>query len=445
MLATRIFLTEECLNIKRLLDDTLRHAYGSAKSEEFYNECRARLNSLSAQVDVIDEANLAEIHTLASQIHILSDTITKIERSHIGELSWPFALVIKEMALEVCRENVAAANEEDPLFFFSANGGMFVYAVSPERTASLSRRRIFNVVFPRSFKYQVLLHTILGHEIGHVAYAYHELKHELETKVTTVLLQGSPFTSISDFRDWLEKTYKLKLSAPALNDALARWRQEYFCDLFGLLIMGPSFLPAYRSLFHLLDYTGSRYSATHPPIMSRYSMLQDALTFLGWEKWEGINHQNLQQPLNSMYGPMRQHVSSIPAAMRILAPKQVEAATTALQDILRRMRNTLYIHPKPDELSEIVSALLEGTPAICTKIKVPKRGNKKRYVANDPIDFRHILFAGWLAIYHDLRDKRELSLFKINRLCDRSILHQDAINTWTEHFEKELVPKNVGN
>jgi hypothetical protein len=445
MLTTRIFLAEECLNIKRLLDDTLRHAYGSAKSEEFYKECRARLRSLSAQVDVIDEANLAEIHTLAIQIHILSDKITKIERSHIGELSWPFALVIKEMALEVCRENVAAANEEDPLFFFSANGGMFVYAVSPERAAALSRRRIFNVVFPRSFKYQVLLHTILGHEIGHVAYAYHELRHELETKVTSVLLDGSPFTSTSDFKDWLEKTYKLNLGDPALNDAFARWRQEYFCDLFGLLIMGPSFLPAYRSLFHLLDHTGSRYSATHPPIMSRYSMLQDALSFLSWEKWEGIGHQNLRQPLNSMYEPMRQHVSSIPAAMRILDHKQVESATTALKDILKRMGDTLYVHPNPDELSEILSALLNGTPAICTKVKVAGRKLKRRYLVNHPIDFRHILFAGWLAVYHDARDKEELSLFKINRLCDRSILHQDAINTWTEHFEKELVPKNVSN
>jgi hypothetical protein len=444
MLKPRMFLKEECLNIKRLLDDTLRHAYGSAKSEEFYKECRARLNSLSAQVQVVDEANLAEIHTLASQINLLSDTITKIERSHIGELSWPFALVIKEMALAVCRENVKAAHELDPLFFFSANGGMFVYAVFPE-TKALSRRRIFNVVFPRSFKYQVLLHTILGHEIGHVAYAYHELKHELEAKVTTVLLHGSPFTSPSDLQAWLVKTYKQTLNGPALADAFARWRQEYFCDLFGLLIMGPSFLPAYRSLFHLLDHRGSRWSATHPPTMSRYSMLQDALTILDWERWEGVSHQNLQQPLNSMYEPMRQHVSAIPPEMRILDPNQVKLATTALQDILRRMGTTLYAHPNPDELNGIVTALLNGTPAICTKIEARRGKSKKRYLINEPIDFRHILFAGWLAIYHDARDKDDLSLFKINRLCDRSILHQDAISTWSEHFEREPVSSNVSN
>jgi hypothetical protein len=444
MLKPRMFLAEECLNIKRLLDDTLRHAYGSAKSEEFYQECRARLSSVSAQVDVVDETNLAEIHALAIQVNILSDTITKIERSHIGELSWPFALVIKEMALQVCRENVTAANEEDPLFFFSANGGMFVYAVFPE-TKALSRRRIFNVVFPRSFKYQVLLHTILGHEIGHVAYAYLDLKQELEAKVTSVLLQGSPFTSVTDLQAWLLKTYRQNLSGPALNDAFARWRQEYFCDLIGLLVMGPSFLPAYRSLFHLLDHTGSRWTTTHPPIMSRYCMLQDALSFLQWEEWEGVGHPNLGQALNDMYAPMKQAISSIPAHMRILDRKQVEAATSALQGILRRMGTTLYSHPKPKELNELVAGLLNGTPAVSTKIKRSKKKSGTRHVVNDPIDFRHILFAGWLTVFHHGRNQSDLSLFKINRLCDRSILHQDAINTWTKHYEREPHSENVSN
>jgi hypothetical protein len=109
------------------------------------------------------------------------------------------------------------------------------------------------------------------------------------------------------------------------------------------------------------------------------------------------------------------------------------------------MGHTLYVHPKPEELSEIVLALLNGTPAICTKIKMTKGKHRRRNVVNAPIDFRHILFAGWIAIYHDARDKEELSLFKINRLCDRSILHQDALKTWTEHFEKKLSAPNVSN
>lgn len=153
MLRLKEFLEQECANVRQLLNDTLRNAYSVEDGKRFYLECSSRVNALEKQIKDVEDDDLETQGLLSDRLSHLSQIISGIERSHIGEISWAFAEFLNELAVDICRHEEALPLAFDPLFFYSAEGGLHSYSVSfdPLREEITdAKNRIFNVIFPRS-------------------------------------------------------------------------------------------------------------------------------------------------------------------------------------------------------------------------------------------------------------------------------------------------------
>src|SRR5690606_2028545 len=115
-----------------VLDETLRFKYGLQGSKEFFEECQARLVYISdelAKTEETDSDNLQNIGALLSQ---LSALISRIERSSIGEYSWPFVTELTRIAAALCTEPTVTSPNTPPEIHILSGGGLDSYAIQPE-------------------------------------------------------------------------------------------------------------------------------------------------------------------------------------------------------------------------------------------------------------------------------------------------------------------------
>ncbi|SRR6266851_2871948 len=444
---TKQFLLEECENVRSTLQEALRHDYSAGSSEEFYKEFRVRLTQLSKLIESTGLDDVFLLRELAFELSLLSTLLHKIERSHAGEFSWPFAERLKNLAIPLCRDKFLPAGN-DPIIRVYAEGGLGSYKINLEDDLSrlFNNKRIFTIVFPRTLKHHVLLHTIFGHEIGHAAWIIPAQQADLKKKVLTPLRREGPLTSSSSAEIWLEKA-----KAPTLLEQIRRrdpdpgkfkfnrqkydsWFEEFMCDLFGVVTFGPSFVAAHQTLLLGLDPTGYSWGPRHPPYACRKAMLRQACKHLHWDTYDK----------KIRGGSLRSHVrkfldtyldSSAPDPWEdVFTQKQVADAVDALNEILTGAGTTSFTMPDELALSKLIGMLAERIPPCGSDISGSE--NPKNHV----IDFRYILMAGWIASSNvtSLTPKKEkiLDFSQINKLCEMGILHQRAIDLNHERKKK---------
>jgi len=158
------FLLQECENVAALLEQTLRLEYGLDGSQEFYDECDTRLRFIRGQIS--SSTNPVTLEQWGFELNDLSKLICRIERSSLGEYSWPFVEELKKMADAICIENSASGKPSK--IYVLADGGLDAYCIHYEpKRPSHRNRLLLTIVFPKTLKHFVLLHPILGHELGH--------------------------------------------------------------------------------------------------------------------------------------------------------------------------------------------------------------------------------------------------------------------------------------
>jgi hypothetical protein len=302
MTTARDFLRQECANLRAVLDDTLRFKFGLDGSKEFYEECAVRLEFLEAEIAAIDPADHRAIIRIRPHVLQLSGLISRIERSSISEYSWPFVEELKRLAIAICSEETLTDPNSTPKIHVLSDGGLDKYAIYTESNRpSTAGKRILTIVFPRSLKHSVLLHSILGHEIGHAMWQCSKHQKELKAAVRDSLQSRGPFSSESETISWLYSS-----NAPSeIRQQLAQfstrgidqsnffqsrrigfaswsaWIEEVICDFVGLLTFGPSFLAAGCALLCSLDPTGASLGPKHPPVGCRINYLLAAASAMG--------------------------------------------------------------------------------------------------------------------------------------------------------------------
>lgn len=416
MLDPKQFLLEECENVSRLLGNTLRYAYSSESSEDVYTECLVRLRLIRSRVVATPAANSARLNELSVHLSNLSQLIGRVERSHIEEFSWPFAHALQDLARNVCEPT--ADDTLPPLFFISADDELFSYQIrTEENDPGLIERPLFNIIFPRSLKHFALLHPILGHEVGHAAYAVPELGAELEASVISRLVSRSSLTDLTKFEQWVRRS-RSELDMDELTQAAMSWPEELYCDLFGLLFMGPSYLAANNTL--LLGTQEP--SDSHPGSLTRCWMMNEAIKHLGWNEVSRKADPTIRRAVVTYFDRIGSVAQSVPKRRRLLNPVSIAEALTELIGVLSKKGNALFKMPSLDQLNLMTHRLLKARPPVETTV------SQKLVVANENVDFRAILYAGWLAWYSDRRNQPGLTFFILNLLCDRGLLQQSAVD-----------------
>ncbi len=433
------FLEEECENVGRTLKETLRHDYGLTHTKDYYEECASRLTVLKGYVAGVADNDVAKLVTLSRQLSGLSDLISRIERSHLGEFSWPFANELRNLAEVLLSEPVRSVLNPPPIIHIFSEGGLSSYRIYPEgkKAAIQPKQRIITIVFPRTLKHHVLFHSIFGHEIGHAAWEVDTLQASLSTNVLAKLQSIGSMANVTTANSWfsdskapteflgLKKEFKAIYGVdPSISsEQLEKWLQEFMCDLFGLVTFGPCFLAAHRALLNALDPLGYYWGDNHPPYVCRRHMLVRACNYLGWNAF-AVADPKIVGPLKSFWGDYGS-ISGTPAWVEAFDDNQIQQAVDGLKTILTSRGFPIYSLPTPEVFEKLVSDIAGGIP--------PHIGgfDSNDKVFNSPVDFRDILFAGWVA-WSGREEFRTSSgdtmpFLIVNRLCDLAILQQQAV------------------
>jgi len=435
------FLREECRNVDRALRETLRHDYGPELSAEFYQECASRLEKITRQVQpgAIADADRQKIAVLLADLSYLASLIVLIERSHLGEFSWPFADELRLLAKRILVELDLLGVSSEPIVHVVADGRGYRIRNEDIVQSSSSHRRFAIVLFPRQLKDHVLLHAIFGHELGHAALSSTQIAAAIQSQVYPAL-GGKLLASDETATSWLRSNeapaelkasladYEARYGEPfvLLETIRTLWLHEFICDLFGLLLFGPAFLAAHRSIIepsHPDPLKVDLLEPTHPPYGVRHAMLVQAMRLLKWHKTitmdaDGDVHLAELKVLTELTQDMTSKWA------RLFSEEELDNAIKGIQSTLSGLG---YVQPSQANMVALVGRLKRSLPPILDGINPD--GTSK----TEKADFRQILHAGWVFWGgRDLLEPRsELSFLQTNQLCNQALLQQRAINEFT--------------
>jgi hypothetical protein len=433
------FLKEESENVERALRETLRYDYGPERSIEYYDECAARLQEIKKAVTVISPSDSQTISAYLTELANLATWISLFERSHLGEFSWPFADELRRMATILLADQNLKGDRLDPIVQVIAEGEGYRIVYEHQVPATSGGRRFVVVAFPRSIKHHVLLHTIFGHELGHTALHTARAGVVLHRKVLTPLTASGPLSNESQATAWIndilapneiadvvqQYQHQQGVSFRFTEHTIRMWLIELICDIFGLLLFGPGFLGAHRTLLqpmHPNAYTVDLTEPTHPPYAVRHKMLVQAMHVLGW-------HKPLTDPSHAGF-----HRAEIEFLKYILDDPydtwavvfdnaQLADAIAGMRKIFAPYPDLAYEPTDSETLIALLKRLARTLPPVLAEIDLDGQPVLKS------VGISQILYAGW--VYWEgrgqLASETPLSFFVTNRLCDHALLQQRAI------------------
>ncbi|MEC4720586.1 hypothetical protein RY831_15590 [Noviherbaspirillum sp. CPCC 100848] len=433
------FLLLECESVRSVLQETLRYEYGIEGSRAFFEECEVRLDFIKQQLcGCLDDDHDALANT-AALLTELSELIAHIERSSIGEYSWPFVEELKVIAEKICTETTITNPHTPPKVHVISGGGLDKYAIDVEqKRPAAAQRRILTIIFPRSFKHLVLLHPVLGHELGHAIWRGSEHEKRLQQIIYDNLLDGNPKfvdeaataawlyspdapQGIKDTLNWYATNWGLNQSNFFQEYAsLAAWIEELTCDLIGLTTFGPSFVAALWQLLSSLMPSGNNVGDEHPPTGCRINLMLSAIRVLGYDKLK-FENPDIQKEFDDFWSTLHSYKRNEPW-YDLFSDAQILKTVNELQVLLKAHPPACYETPDAKTLAKLYCQV--STRVAPSGFEMSDEGKPICEI----IDFRHILFAGWIAS----RSIKEISFDDINRLCEHAILQQRAIKLHAE-------------
>lgn len=423
------FLLQECKNVAELLDQTLRHEYGLDGSQDFYVECNTRLKFIEGRIsNTTDAAALAQ---LGFELNDLSKLICRIERSSLGEYSWPFVEELKKMANAICIESSASGKPSK--IYVLADGGLDAYSIFPEpKRPSYRNRLLLTIVFPKTLKHFVLLHSILGHELGHAIWRCSKHEHTIRNEVLGKFVgvrgvfedQGSTLDHIfSSTAPEEVKTLLVTMAANGINQGnffqwanWDSWVEEILCDFVGLVAFGPSFVAAQCNLLPSINLNTHGFGPFHPSPAWRINLILRGAKILGFDSLPPPAHPS-RAKVEAFWTKM--HSSrTVDPWYDVLSDNQLSDALDGVLTLLQQYPPAGYKHPDVEAVWGLVSSLERGVPPV--GFTLTAEGSpicEKR-------DFREILYAGWIASIQPGTQP----FGQVNRLCEHAIMQQSAIN-----------------
>jgi hypothetical protein len=425
------FLLQECSNLQGVLEETLRFKYGLEGSKEFFEECQSRLTYIRQELEQTSQSEFDRLQLSSFLLNQLSDLISRIERSSIGEYSWPFVEELKKIAVATCTEATAADPNTKPQFHVWSSGGLDAYAIQPEPSRpSGSRKRIHTIVLPKTLKHSVLLHSILGHEVGHAMFRCSKHQSELNA-ILRDLLASTVFENPIATANWLYSNeapdrIKRQLASPMLTNVTPAnffttvaswhaWMEEILCDFIGLVTFGPSFLAAESNLLYAMDPSGTGVGPRHPPVGCRINYLL-AAAHLGGLSENQYEDQMLNSCVSNFWSDLRSREQTDPW-FEVFPEMQIEATIKKFTGLFSGLEPALYVKPAEDELKTLINQLARLVPPVGFAIDANQTMSWRR------IDFRNVLYAGWITA----ANHSSIPFTNLNRLCEHAIMQQRAI------------------
>jgi hypothetical protein len=428
------FLFQECQNVKSLLDKTLRYDYGIDGSRHFFEECSVRLEGFQVELESLDGGDLSMLEKISDGLNELAKLICRIERSSLDEYSWPFVEELKKLFLILCQENTI---HRSPEVYVLAEGGLTSYAIYPEdKRPSVSKKQLLTVVFPKSLKNFVLLHAILAHELGHAVWRVLKNESTLRQPVSRFLNEAggnlaNPKATAAHLYSQTPPNvweYLIQLGSYSVNQDnifanFADWRawvEEVVCDLIGLVIFGPGFVAAHCRLLYTADPTGVSVGRWHPLVAWRVNMVLKAAELLGYDQLPS-EKSTLRAPMEVFW----QYVNSFRKEdvwYDFLSRNQLGELLGIIRNLFKKYPQVEYQKPLESCIEDLWIKVNNLIPPVGHKLKADSS------LINVNVDFRHIIYVGWIAEAALNDGNKKFSFQQINQLCEHAIMQQKAID-----------------
>lgn len=434
MRTAKEFLVQECSNLGAVLDETLRFKYGLDGSSEFFTECQVRLKFLTKELKATAETDFGNLWNYKSALEELSGLIARIERSSVGEYSWPFVEQLKKIADAMCAEATLTNPNSLPKVHVLSDGGLGAYRIYPENNRpSAAEKRILTIVFPRTLKHFVLLHSILGHELGHAMWRCSKHQNALRTIVKQELQASGPFADQAATAKWLYDASAPLLVKQQLADIKAKknitqanffglvadwdaWVEEILCDFVGLVTFGPSFVAAACNLLYALDPYGVVLGPLHPPVACRANYLLAAASELAFDA-PAYGDEALNTSVQAFWTSL--HTKRKPDPwLDVFQKNQIKRAAEAIATLIGPLVPAAYTTPSESDLALLMDQLRRLIPPVGFTV-----GHDLSFQTRT-VDFRHVLYAGWITS----ANSPNIPFVTLNKLCEYGIMQQMAID-----------------
>jgi hypothetical protein len=256
-------------SFERLLDASEGRGSVLAGVKLALDELRKYLQSLKSDTgltDLADDELETKIHFKTRIIPYLHEILGLVEHSDVAsvpaELITPIGRKLKQL-FPKARIMVVSSSELNYSFIEIVQFFQGVWNVLECARPKGFPEKIFRISVPAVEDDQVLLHCMLGHEIGHPLYTTNHVESKLlpvELDQATVSNLAKRIKTQLESSDPADSTFgELALKTmitSRVHSVVSRWIEELGADLFALSIFGPSFLLAFIhfvSGFLLLD------------------------------------------------------------------------------------------------------------------------------------------------------------------------------------------------
>jgi hypothetical protein len=436
-----LYIQEEYDNVARALQESLRYDYGPGQTVDYYEECRFRLEGIHDDLKRLRDCGSGPTSSIVAQLWDLATRLTLVERSHLGEFSWPFADAIRQIAISLLSEDEGLSGRIEPIIHMIAEGTS--YQISSEKVMGANKhRRLFTVAFPRQLKHHVLMHALFGHELGHATFYSSGTGANLlatgedppSRRIISILRSEGPLRDCASAMAWLRSedappqvAERMRRSGAATitEGNLGHWIVELVCDLFGLAIFGSSFAAAHRTYLEPSCRTAFEIDiekTSHPAYALRRNLLVDALRCMDWLT-PVISESNpkvlkAEQSFIDYVG-----TSTFGTWASVFTERQLTDALGVIGDHFASTGTRMARRPNKQTLNALVTRVARHLPPIREDI------DEAGVSTTHEVRLEEQLYASWVCwLGRDELDGEQLSFFQLNQLCDLALLQQQAID-----------------
>lgn len=437
------FLKVEFENVSLTLRETLRHDYGPAQSADYYRECAARLTIIKTNIAALKPADAIKIHGTLNELSYVATFVSLIERSRLGEFSWPFADELRKVAKALLAEVTLGGDPVEPIIHVMSEGEGYKIFYEAQVPPTSSTRRFLVVAFPRPLKHHVLLHTLFGHEVGHTAITATTTATVLQGKVLKALTASSPLKNVTTMNAWLNRadapnnvknelaayTARTRLKFEFNEENRESWLVELICDAFGLLLFGPAFLAAHHAYLLPLEPRPNTINvdeSTHPPFSIRHKFLIQLMKSAKWNTpITSLADGNIYLAEKDFLDSLLQDTHDNWAAF--FTDAEIDEIVSEIKLLFQSYGSMSYEPASSTAIKALIKRLIRGSPPILDSIDASGK------VHLESVRISQTLYAGWAYWAGREHLKLEpnfipLDFLSVNKLCDYALLQQRAID-----------------
>jgi hypothetical protein len=195
------------------------------------------------------------------------------------------------------------------------------------------------------------------------------------------------------------------------------WIEEILCDFIGLTTFGPSFVAAESNLLYAMNLVGAVPGPQHPPVGCRINYLVKAAKVCGYAS-EAFRDADTKSKVTAFWSHLETKRKTDPW-FDVFTDQQIQETAEAISKIMATLPPSQYVPPSEKDLQLLLQQLHHGIPPVGFELTKDLKVNCRS------IDFRHVLYAGWITSVSPTTD---LSFERINRLCEHGIMQQHAVN-----------------